>query len=256
MITDWREKWDQGDFPFLYVQLADFKQPQSVPAEEQGWAFLRDAQFKTLSLPNTGMASAVDIGDPNDIHPKDKLDVGLRLALAARHVAYRQDLVYSGPLYDSMKIDGNKIRISFKEVGGGLQMSTPPWTCDGVTPPEPTELTGFAIAGADQKWVWAKAQIDGNYGGGFERRRGLARGRPLWLGELSRHQPLQQRRTARLSLPHRQLAADSTACRATSQAAARAYGESQAVDLRAEESEARRRPCDRRPGAPTRPNRG
>jgi len=162
MITDWREKWAQGDFPFLYVELAAFGKPQTVPAEYNGWAFLRDAQLKTLSLPNTGMASAVDIGNPKDIHPKDKLDVGLRLALAAKHVAYKEKLVYSGPLYDSMKVEGNKIRVSFKEVGGGLQMGTPPWTPDGVTPPAPTELTGFAIAGADQKWTWAKARIDGN----------------------------------------------------------------------------------------------
>ena len=161
MITDWREKWGEGDFPFLYVELAKFRTPQTQPSEG-GWAWLRDAQFKTLSLPNTGMASAVDVGNPTDIHPKDKLDVGLRLALAAKHVAYGQNLVYSGPLYDSMKIEGNKIRISFTEVGGGLQLGTPPWTPDGSAPPAPTELTGFAIAGADQKWVWAKALIDGN----------------------------------------------------------------------------------------------
>jgi len=88
--------------------------------------------------------------------------VGLRLALVAKHVAYKQDLVYSGPLYASMNVEGTKIRVSFTETGSGLQVGTPPWTPDGVTPPAPTELTGFAIAGTDQKWVLAKARIDGN----------------------------------------------------------------------------------------------
>jgi sialate O-acetylesterase len=161
MISGWREKWNQGDFPFLYVQLANFMAPQ-VKSSEGGWAELREAQLKTLSLPNTGMAVIIDIGDAHDIHPKDKIDVGLRLALAAKHVAYKQDLVYSGPIYDSMKIEGNKIRLTFKDTGSGLQMSASPWTPTGVPVPAPTELTGFAIAGADQNWVWAKAQIDGN----------------------------------------------------------------------------------------------
>jgi sialate O-acetylesterase len=161
LISDWREKWNQGDFPFLYVQLANFTKPQVEPSEG-GWAYLREAQLKTLALPNTGMAVIIDIGDPNSIHPKDKLDVGLRLALAAKHVAYGQDIVYSGPIYDSMTVEGNKIRLTFKDTGSGLQMSAPPWTPTGVVAPAPTELTGFAIAGADKKWVWAKAQIDGN----------------------------------------------------------------------------------------------
>jgi sialate O-acetylesterase len=161
MITDWREKWGQGDFPFLFVQLANYMTPQKNPSEG-GWANLRESQLTTLSLPNTGMAVTIDIGDGADIHPKDKLDVGLRLAAAAKHVAYGQDLVYSGPIYDSIKVEGATIRLSFKNSGSGLQMSAPPWTPNGVAPPAPTELTGFAIAGADQNWVWAKATIDGN----------------------------------------------------------------------------------------------
>ena len=116
----------------------------------------------TLALPNTGMAVTIDIGDPHNIHPKDKLDVGLRLALAAKHFAYGQNLVYSGPIYDSMTVEGNKMRLTFKDTGSGLQMSTPPWTPTGVPVLAPKELTGFAIAGADQNWVWAKAQIDGS----------------------------------------------------------------------------------------------
>jgi sialate O-acetylesterase len=161
MISDWREKWGRGDFPFLYVQLAAYLAPQSKPSEG-GWAYLREAQLMTLSLPNTGMAVTIDIGNGYDIHPKDKLDAGLRLARAARHVAYKQKLVYSGPIYDSMKVDGNKICLNFKDTGGGLQMSVPPWTPNGKPKPEPTELTGFAIAGAEQNWVWAKAKIVGN----------------------------------------------------------------------------------------------
>ena len=162
MITDWREKWGQGDFPFLYVQLANFLAPQQQPVEASGWALLRESQLKTLALPNTGMATAVDIGDPTNIHPKDKLDVGLRLALAARQVAYGENVVSSGPLYDAMTVEGNKIRLTFKETGGGLTMGVPPWTPTGTPPPAPTELKGFAIAGDDKKWVWAKAEIDGN----------------------------------------------------------------------------------------------
>ncbi len=161
MITDWREKWGQGDFPFLFVQLASFREPQVKPSEG-GWAGLREAQLMALSLPNTGMATAIDIGTANDIHPKDKFDVGQRLALAAKHVAYGQDLVYSGPIYDAMKVEGNKIRLSFKDTGTGLKIGTPPWTPAGETPASPTELTSFAIAGADKNFVWGKAVIDGN----------------------------------------------------------------------------------------------
>ena len=157
MIADWRARWGEGDFPFLYVQLANYGGNGS-----KGFPLVREAQLKTLSVPNTGMAVIIDIGNPVDIHPKDKLDVGLRLALAARHVAYKQELVYSGPIYDTMKIEGGKIRVTFTQTGSGLQMSAPPWTPTGQPPPAPTSLTGFAIAGADQKWVDAQAQIDGN----------------------------------------------------------------------------------------------
>jgi sialate O-acetylesterase len=108
------------------------------------------------------MAVAIDIGNAYDIHPKDKLDVGLRLALAARHAAYGESLVFSGPIYDSMSIEGNKIRLRFKNTGAGLTLGTPPWTPTGLPPRAPTKLTGFGIAGADRKWVWADAAIDGD----------------------------------------------------------------------------------------------
>ncbi len=161
MITDWREKWDEGDFPFLFVQLANYQTLQSKPSEG-GMAVIREAQMKTLALPNTGMATAIDIGNGGDIHPLDKVDVGMRLALAARHLVYGEDkLVYSGPLYDSCKVEGNKVRVSFKSVGSGLTIGVPPWTPTGV-PPMGAELTGFAIAGADKNFVWAKATVDGD----------------------------------------------------------------------------------------------
>jgi sialate O-acetylesterase len=161
MINDWREKWAQGDFPFLFVQLACYGTPATSPSQDS-WPYLREAQLKTLALPNTGMGVAVDIGNPYDIHPADKIDVGHRLALAAKHVAYGQDLVYSGPIYDSRTVQGNKIVLSFKNVGGGLKIGAPPWKPYGQAIKMPTELTGFGIAGADKNWVWAQAVIEGD----------------------------------------------------------------------------------------------
>ena len=161
MITDWREKWGQGDFAFYFVQLANYQAAQQQPSEG-GWAFLREAQTMTLKLPNTGMAVIIDIGQAENIHPKDKSDVGHRLALWALHDVFKKDVVYSGPLYDSMKVDGNKIRLTFKHVDGGLTIGVAPATQPSVAAAPPlSELKGFAIAGTDQKWVWAKAQIDG-----------------------------------------------------------------------------------------------
>jgi sialate O-acetylesterase len=163
MITDWREKWGQGDFPFIFVQLPNFGTPATEPSENPGsWLWVRESQLKTLSLPNTGMAVAIDIGNPFQLHPPDKVDVGHRLALAARHVAYGEGIVYSGPLYDSMMVEGNKIRLTFKNRGSGLSIGTSPYVPAGTTPKMPTKLTGFGIAGADQKFVWANAVIDGD----------------------------------------------------------------------------------------------
>ncbi len=161
LITDWREKWAEGDFPFLYVQLANFKPAPKTPSEGN-WAWVREAQLKTLSLPKTGMASAVDVGNPDDIHPASKIDIGRRLALAARSVAYGENIVHSGPIYEAMKVEGNRIRLTFTQLGGGLEIGVPPWTPDGKKPLPSTELKGFGIAGADQKFVWATARIEGN----------------------------------------------------------------------------------------------
>jgi sialate O-acetylesterase len=147
MIAGWRQAWGQGDFPFLFVQLASFMGTGAEP-RDTNWARLREAQTMTLATPNTGMAVIIDIGMPANIHPVNKQDVGKRLALWAEHMVYGKDVVYSGPLYDSMKVEEGAIRISFKHAEGGLVAK------DGV-------LKGFAIAGEDGKFVWAEATIEG-----------------------------------------------------------------------------------------------
>ncbi|MCE9613624.1 MAG: sialate O-acetylesterase [Lentisphaerae bacterium] len=155
MIKDWRTNWGQGDFPFLFVQLANFREPpKSVPqaAGEQPWAMLREAQTRTLSLPNTAMAVIIDVGEAKDIHPRDKLTVGQRLALGARAVAYGEKLIHSGPTFDAMKVDANKAVLSFKNIGGGLVARG---SAHG-------NLSGFTIAGADGKFVTAAAKIEGD----------------------------------------------------------------------------------------------
>jgi sialate O-acetylesterase len=149
MITNWRNAWKQGDFPFLFVQLANFMDVDTEPVDS-AWAELREAQLMTLALPNTGMGVIIDIGEARDIHPKNKQDVGKRLALWALAKTYGKNLVYSGPIYKSMKTEGNKIILDFEHVGGSL-------VAKGGEP-----LKGFAIAGADQKFAWADAKIEGN----------------------------------------------------------------------------------------------
>lgn len=150
LIRDWRQQFSQGKFPFLYVQLANFMAARSEPAES-GWAALREAQRKTLALPNTGMAVAIDIGEWNDIHPLNKQDVGGRLALWARRLAYKdKELVPSGPLLRTSRVEGSKIILSFDHTGSGLAVR------DGG------ELRHFAIAGADGRFVWAQARITGD----------------------------------------------------------------------------------------------
>ena len=146
MIEDWRVRFNQGYLPFLYVQLANFMERKNEPVED-AWAELREAQLMTLNYPNTGMAVTIDIGEADDIHPRNKQDVGKRLALAAYKVAYHDDIVYSGPLYDSMDIENNRIYLHFSNVGSGLT------TSDGEAP------ESFAIAGSDKEFHWAKARI-------------------------------------------------------------------------------------------------
>jgi sialate O-acetylesterase len=149
LIKDWRQRWRQGNLPFLYVQLANFKQVQPLPGESD-WAELREAQALALSLPNTGMACIIDIGEGNDIHPKNKQEVGRRLALLANEMVYKQPVVASGPQYTGLQKEGNRIRLHFTHTGTGLS------TKDG------TEVRGFAIAGKDKLFHWAKAIIEGS----------------------------------------------------------------------------------------------
>ena len=159
MITDWREKWGIGDFPFVYVQLPNFEPVDQEPSVEgNGWRWVREGQLKALNLPNTAMAVTIDVGDPFDLHPVDKYDVGHRLALAARKLAYGEKIVGMGPLYKKMSVKGNKIILEFTNQGKKLMIGTSPYIPEGEqVRPKPTKLTGFGIAGADRKFVWADA---------------------------------------------------------------------------------------------------
>jgi len=147
LINDWRSKWGEGNFPFYFVQIANYAATDQPPAAD--WPALREAQLKTLSLPNTGMAVTIDIGDNNRIHPQNKQEVGRRLSLIARAKTYGEDIPYSGPIYKSQKIAGSKIEIAFTQTNGGL-------VAKGDT------LKGFVIAGADKKFYRANAIILGN----------------------------------------------------------------------------------------------
>ncbi|PSL45342.1 sialate O-acetylesterase [Chitinophaga niastensis] len=151
MISDWRRLWHQGDFPFYFVQLASYSASNGNSKTGSTWAELREAQTLTLSLPNTGMAVITDIGESKDIHPKNKQDVGKRLAAAALHNTYGKDIVFSGPVYQSMQITGNKATISFSGTGSGL-----------VVKDKYGYIKGFEIAGADQQFHYAKAYVEGN----------------------------------------------------------------------------------------------
>ncbi|MBT4482142.1 MAG: sialate O-acetylesterase [Candidatus Latescibacteria bacterium] len=143
MIGEWRRLWNQGTFPFIFVQLANYKGGVSVPE-------LREAQLLSLSVPQTGMAVTIDIGDENNVHANNKWDVGRRLALSALNVAYGRDIVYSGPIYKSMKKDGNSIRLRFRHIA------------DGLASRNDKPLTGFTIAGKDSVFHEAHARIDGD----------------------------------------------------------------------------------------------
>lgn len=150
MITDWRTNWKQGNFPFLFVQLANFMETKSEPAESS-WAALRQAQYETLAVANTGMAVITDIGEWNDIHPLNKEDVGKRLALQARKLAYGETkLAASSPSPKSFKFEENQVIIDFKDFGKGLMVKNG------------SELKSFAISNDGKNFVWAKAEIIGN----------------------------------------------------------------------------------------------
>lgn len=150
LVADWRARWGQGNFPFLYVQLANYGKPMETPVKDEALMTVREAQVQNLSIPNTGMAVAIEnAGDnPTNIHPKNKQAIGYRLGLIARAKVYGEKVEYSGPMYKSYKIKNNTIVLSFDHTGKGLMAK------DG-------KLTGFAICGEDHKWVWADAKIKG-----------------------------------------------------------------------------------------------
>jgi sialate O-acetylesterase len=166
LIADWREKWGQGAFPFLVVQLpalfvigdADF--PRKITSDS--WDIIREVQMQALTLPNTGLAVTLDLG--GELHPPDKIDVGRRLALVARHKVYGENIVDSGPMFQSVKKDGTQMVISFTQVNGGLTIGTSPFPDPkGSHVLQPTgKLAGFIIAGADKNWVEADAEIKGD----------------------------------------------------------------------------------------------
>jgi sialate O-acetylesterase len=151
LAKDWRTQFNQPDIPFLYVQLPGFQDRTMLPAESN-MAVLRDGQLKSLSIPRSGMAVTLDLGEWNDIHPLTKKPIGERLAFAARKLAYGENIVSSGPIYESNQIEGNRIRIRFRETGSGLS----------INKTDEDELMQFAIAGKDKKFVWAKAIIERN----------------------------------------------------------------------------------------------
>jgi sialate O-acetylesterase len=149
MIKDWRNNWNQGEFPFLFVQLAAFMKRDSA-SQQSAWAELREAQSMALALPNTGMAVIIDVGDEHLIHPTNKEIVGKRLVLSALKVAYKQDVIFSGPVYKSMNVNGDKVTLFFNEVGDGLK-----------TKEKTGNVKGFALAGLDRKYYWARGKVTG-----------------------------------------------------------------------------------------------
>lgn len=147
LITDWRNHWGRGDFPFLYVSLANFGKPQEIPGESS-WAELREAQAKALALPNTGMALAIDIGEADDIHPRNKQEVGYRLSLHAMKIAYGKETEADGPMFISAEFRENKAVVTFTHAGEGLMAHD-----------RYGYVKGFTLAGADNVFHWAQARI-------------------------------------------------------------------------------------------------
>jgi sialate O-acetylesterase len=148
MIKSWREDWKEGEFPFYWVQLADFMNEKPEP-QDSAWAELREAQTMTMSLPNSGQALAIDIGEAGDIHPRNKREVGRRLALNALAQTYGLKVPFSGPQFDGYAIEGRRVRVRFKYA-------------DGLGTSDGAPVVGFAVAGPDRKFYWADARIDGN----------------------------------------------------------------------------------------------
>lgn len=165
LIGGWRKVWGQPEMPFYFVQLASFQKPNDAPAGGDGWAKLREAQRHALQIPHTGMAVAIDtvpLAVAGDIHPKNKYDLGQRLARWALHRDYgKADVAPSGPLYKGMKVEGSTIRLEFDHAHPGLMVGLKDGTRKPVAEDPAGKLKRFAIAGADKKWAWADAAIDG-----------------------------------------------------------------------------------------------
>ena len=162
MITDWRQRWGQGDFPFITVQLPNYKAIQTQPSETSGWVMVRNAELLSLRLKNTGLAITTDVGQANDIHPKNKQAVGMRLALWALGTTYEQDIVYSGPLFSSWQLKEPSVTATGKEKPGRLDIYFD-HIGDHLKTSDGEDIKGFAIAGEDRVWHFAKAKlVDGS----------------------------------------------------------------------------------------------
>lgn len=148
LISDWRQRWG-SEFPFAWVQLPNFQAHTTAPDAPAGWASIRESMAKSLAIPNTGMSVNMDIGEAGNIHPKNKQEIGHRLALWARAKVYGEKIPYSGPLYAGYEIKGSEVILRFNHADGGLKQK------EG-------DLNSFAIAGADQKWHWAKSRVEGS----------------------------------------------------------------------------------------------
>ena len=158
LITGWRNVWGQGDFPFYYCQLAGFRAPPTEPIADDGWVTVCDQMRLALNLENTGMAVLNDIGEETDIHPRNKIDAGYRLAYWALAKDYgRTDITYSGPLYESHEINGSKVTVTFSEVDTGLMVARKHLLNPAKEKAE--KLGGFQIVGKDGNWKWAEAEI-------------------------------------------------------------------------------------------------
>ncbi|MDR1191697.1 MAG: sialate O-acetylesterase [Verrucomicrobiales bacterium] len=171
LIRDWRERWGRGDWPFYFCQLAAFGAPAARPGESD-WAELREAQALATRVPNTALAVTLDLGEAEDIHPRRKAEVGERLARIALARDYGRAVVYRGPVWRALRVEGDKVRLAFDHCDGGLvarplpvsyALSTLKGTSAPLTRRSPRgQLEGFAICGADRHWVWADAEIDGD----------------------------------------------------------------------------------------------
>jgi len=157
LITDWRRLWHQGDFPFLFVQL-----PACFSHADNNWPLIRNAQMQALTLPRTGLANAIDLGLPLNVHPPSKVDIAYRLFLQALHVAYGENIPATGPLFASKRQAGSALIVTFRETAGGLKIGTSPWVLPGVHDVPQDHIVGFKIAGTDKQWTDADAVIQGD----------------------------------------------------------------------------------------------